>query len=433
MGTTMSMSGLLAIRLRELQVLRDRSLYEGTSRFLQALFRDPQIRPATLRLRRTERPVAERFFDEQCKVLLEIASLFGDFLELYPHPQTGGRYRCGAPQCDERLSKLQQLLQGPVSDLDGRGSTSARDAVECLRACHTAHVYATSEPGRSAQTTRMDDRLAELWVKHTSRCWERAEWLRTSPGRSLDVLLAWTMGAVTLTAREARDHIARVGRELLAVADGLDRTEAVFERFRHVCEERDIPVLRAIAERSGPALAASFVTARAEEHFSAAGLPAWSFSGRRRPSPALGSLVVDAIAHDQDDPVSEVYDGISRFHARLAGAADNLDEAVLLVLRVGGPGCELPRRLEFERFAMSLVPVDLREGRAASSERVRVEAEPILEAICRSNADEVPPTLRTVKAAGAADAASTSTRYPPVASRLGALMRFAGHLCPGKS
>ena len=39
----------------------------------------------------------------------------------------------------------------------------------------------------------------------------------------------------------------------------------MFDRFRKVCEGRDIPVLRAIAERGGPALAASFVTARADE------------------------------------------------------------------------------------------------------------------------------------------------------------------------
>ena len=432
MGTTMS--GLLTIRLAEVQALKDKHLFRGATAFLQSLFRDPEIRPATLRLRRAERPMTERFIDEQRRVLLEVAGLLGDFLELYPHAQDVERYRCGAPQCDVQLAALQTLLKGAVSDLDGQGSTPPRKAVECLRACFTAHVYATGERDKSIRTTLLDEKLAELWIRHTTRCWQRAEWLRMSPGRSLDVLIWWTMGNLTLTASEARDHIARVGRELLVLAESIERAEAVFDRFRKVCEGRDIPVLRAIAERGGPALAASFVTARAEEFLAGTGLPAWSFAGRRRPSPALGSLAVDAIAHGQDEPASEIYDGICRFHARLAGAREDLDEAVLLVLRVGGPGCELPKRLELERFAISLVTIDLREGRAAGVARVRVGAEPILEAICRANANEVPPTLRTVAVASPAEAAPASTPRPPSTDRLGApKMPFAQILCPGKS
>ena len=150
--------------------------------------------------------------------------------------------------------------------------------------------------------------------------------------------------------------------------------------------------------------------------------------------PALGSLAVDAIAHGQDEPASEICDGVCRFHARLAGAREDLDEAVLLVLRVGGPGCELPKRLELERFAISLVTIDLREGRAAGVGRVRVGAEPILEAICQANANEVPPTLRTVAVASPAEAAPASTPRPPSTSRLGApKMPSAQILCPGKS
>ncbi len=436
MGTTMTMSGLLAIRSAEVQAAGDKHLYEETQKFLRTLFRDPLVRPATLRMRRAERPAIERFVDDQRKVLLEVASLLRDFLDLYPHEQDCERYRCGAPECDLHLATLQELLKGVVSDLDSRGSTPARKAVECLRASFTSHVCATrsGDHDTTARTMRIDERLAELWLRHTTRCWQRADWLRVSPGHSLDLLLGWTTGALTLTASEAREHLSRVSRELLVLAEGLERMDAAFDRFRRLCEERDLPVLRAIARRSGPAPVALFVTARAEECLSTAGLPAWSFAGGRRPSPTLSSLAVEATAYGEDEPASAIYDGICRFHGRLASARESVDEAVLLVLRVGGPGCELPKRLELERFAISLVSIDLQEGGAIDAKRVRMGVEPILEAICRADLNEVPPTHRTARVPSPAEATPPSTPRPPSSGRLGtSLGRISRLSCPGKS
>ena len=204
------MTSVLAARLAELQALKERDLYQGTSSFLQWLFRDPLIRLATLRLRRAERPAAERFFDEQGEVLLEVRVLLRDFLELYPHDVVGEQYRCGTAQCDERLARLLELLKGPVSDLDGRGSTPARDALECLRGAFIAHIAAGAPEVTAAEIVRIDERLAELWLGHTSQCWQRAERQRMSACRSLDVLLRWTLAGYRVARRRAPPH--RPGR-----------------------------------------------------------------------------------------------------------------------------------------------------------------------------------------------------------------------------
>lgn len=215
-----------------------------------------------------------------------------------------------------------------------------------------------------------------------------------SPCRSLDFLQRWTMGEAPLSIADARQHIIRVSQALITITQSLETVIAAVEGFRAACEHGALAFLEAMDQ--GEAFAAEIVTARAEEFLLCKRLPAWSFAGRRRPSPELGSLVVETIVYGEDEPDRLIVDGICRFHDRLANCGESIDDGVLFVLRLGGPRCELPRRLELEQFAMTLVPIDLSRTRHTDSACLQLGAEEILDAICRSDSSAVPPTLRSI-------------------------------------
>lgn len=395
--TDTSVSRLLLEHLERVKSAADGELAAGVSRFLYLLFNHKATRPAALQLRRLERPSTERFLAHQAFILDELKVLRREFRLLYPHGPRSRMRECPYSDCRSRFEQLERILQqSSCADLELRGATVTRApptmaALECLLYCASVH-----------RAERVDDRVRGLWLRHRRTCWERAERLRVSPGRSLDVLLSWAAAGESspmhATTEEVRHHVSRVGSEVMAISAALYLTKTLVDRFRYTCE-LDADEVREQARRGGLEFDGESLTSLAVQYFADFGMPAWSISGQRRPSPDRWTIArpiaIRTIVYGAEDPHARILEGIARLHRELCRSEESMSEALALVLRVNGPVCEVPERLEFERFALRIASVDVADASVATTERIFVGTEDVMAALCRHALDEGAATERS--------------------------------------
>lgn len=379
--TDAGVTRLLGEHLARLKTTDDEDLRREMSRFLYLLFNHRATRPAALQLRRLGRPSIERFLEHQAAILEELKPLARELFLLSPHGAVGRQDACRDGQCRQHALELEGILRTPhAADLELEGARVVRwppamRAVACLRHCAQVHKQA-----------RIHDAASALWLRHKNACWERVERRRICPARSLDLLLSWIGSSGHLSSEEARHHTNRVAAELLAISASFSRTQRLVDRFRASCE-LDADELRSTSRRRGIETGGESFTALAIGYFADYDTAAWPIGARRPVQKGIGRpLAITTIMHGACDPLAKLLDGVCRTHALLCRSDEPLGEVLVLLLRVAGPVLEVPERLEFERFALSLACVDIADASTATTERLLVHADALTDAIRASDA-----------------------------------------------
>ena len=366
-----SATELILLRWGALKAVDDGGLRAEVSKFAALLCCEPVTRPIVLEVMRGESAATGRFLEHQDGVYLEVAKLLGELLWLHRHDTVGQRYRCTDPRCEAHLEELDASLIRAVRvgveclvNAHGRfeDTTPVGRALECLRVCATAHVATPA----TLRAKRLKEQIERLSQRHDRACRDLAERVLRSPAHCLRALQSWATtsgsGATEMGATQVRYRVRRLCEGLLSLASQTRKTHEIVEGFRARCESESAAGVP-MGPRGDLLGAAATLTALAIQYLQEHGLTVWTQDEPGLPCVdpwgAARPVAVQAIAHGAE-PRPTIVEGVRRFHAVLETAPPGLcGEAYVLLLRVGGPRCSVPPRIDLDHVAVSMVRVDV--------------------------------------------------------------------------
>ncbi len=403
-----ALSNLLAGRYHRLLEAGEAALRAETRHFLEWLFDDPPVRRITLEMLRRYRTDALHFVELQCELFVRLGTLARDLLAILPHRVSCDGFVCDEPSCQVHLRQLDILLRtprtlggdwlrkhGPLVD-----ATPIDDAIRHLRRIDQLHTRMNdprSHRGDAGRTSGDDleafrAALLDVWLRYRVGLHQRAERLRSSSAPSIRELIRWA-GLAEIASSEPRAMSAAHGWRLLrqvhldlqAILASTQELDSLLACFKQRSESTDAGRLIQLAMRPQPDHdESSVLTTELARYLRSHGVQAWStcqeadatrFACSGQSGGSARPIVIDSVAYAGSGAEEPIRRALRRLHGAMSAMPSraNLSQCFLVLFRLGGAVYAVPPNLEFERFSIGIVLIDL--GRGATS---RGSAHPVV-------------------------------------------------------